>query len=264
MILKNSEAIVLRTHKLAEADKIVIFLSRSGGLVRGVARGARRLKSRFGAGLEPFTEVVISWVEKEERELAAVRQVEIRKSYFKLSGSPELVSVLERMCAHALYFAQPHQPDERLYRMVSACFEALHRRPVTAAAVLTYFELWLLKLSGFLPDLSACGGCGRGLESAAARVGGGPDGVLFCSICASDNANKLEVETVNCLIRFRVESPQKWSDRFQQQSEMIQRQTAAFSDLLVSRTVGLPREKTRLPGREYAQFARGLRENVFG
>lgn len=263
MILKNSEAVVLRTHKLAEADKIVIFLSRSSGLVRGVARGARRLKSRFGAGLEPFTKVFISWVEKEERELTTVRQVEIQQSYFSLSSSPELVSVLERMCAHTLYFAQPHQPDEHLYRMVAACIEALHRKPESAAGVVTYFELWLLKLSGFLPDISSCGGCRRELDSINVRIKAGPDGVLFCGLCGSDNMRELEKETVNCLIRFRTESPQKWSNYFHCQGEVVKSQTATFSNLLISRTVGLTRETTHLMGRERAQFALGLRENAF-
>ena len=57
----DSEAIVLRTYDLAEADKIVVCLTREAGVVRAVARGARRLKSRFGGGLEPFTLIRLSY-----------------------------------------------------------------------------------------------------------------------------------------------------------------------------------------------------------
>ncbi len=61
MGLVETEAFVLRTYRLAEADKIVVCLTRDAGVVRGVARGARRLKSRFGAGLEPCTLVSLSF-----------------------------------------------------------------------------------------------------------------------------------------------------------------------------------------------------------
>ncbi len=57
----ETEAIVLRTYKLAEADKIAVFLSQHLGIMRGVARGARRLKSKFGASLEPYTIVGTAW-----------------------------------------------------------------------------------------------------------------------------------------------------------------------------------------------------------
>ena len=60
MGLVETEAFVLRTYKLAEADKIVLCLTREAGLVRGVARGARRLKSRYGASLEPIADVTLT------------------------------------------------------------------------------------------------------------------------------------------------------------------------------------------------------------
>ncbi|MBD0370802.1 MAG: DNA repair protein RecO, partial [Pyrinomonadaceae bacterium] len=84
MGLVETEAIVLRSYNLAEADKIVVCLTRSTGVVRAVAHGARRLKSRFGAGLEPFTFVQMSYHEKEGRELVTLRQLEIARSYFSL------------------------------------------------------------------------------------------------------------------------------------------------------------------------------------
>ena len=60
MGLIEAEGIVLRSYNLAEADKIVVCLTRHAGVVRTVARGARRLKSRFGAGLEPFTIIALT------------------------------------------------------------------------------------------------------------------------------------------------------------------------------------------------------------
>jgi DNA repair protein RecO (recombination protein O) len=161
----ESEAIVLRTYNLAEADKIVVCLTRKAGLVRAVARGARRLRSKYGAGLEPYTVIALSFYEKEGRELVSVRDAEILRSYFHLSKSAEMMTALAYMSELVLGFAPPHEPNEKLFRMVSACLETLAQAPEGAQAVTRYFEIWLLKLAGFFPNLHACADCGR-------RVGG--------------------------------------------------------------------------------------------
>ncbi|HZI17223.1 MAG TPA: DNA repair protein RecO [Pyrinomonadaceae bacterium] len=238
MYLTNSEAIILRTHKLSEADKIVVFLSRKSGVVRGVARGARRLKSRFGAGLEPFTKVYISWAEKEARELVSIRQVEIEKSYFDLSRNPEAVSALEQMCASTLTFAPPSQPDERLFRMVAACVDALGERPEESEAVLIYFELWLLQLSGFLPDLSTCGACRVDLGAGAGRVSARPDGVLLCGSCAGEGDEPLGREVFQSLAASRRHGPRRWAEHFLLRDQAVRRETAKYSRRLLSRVTG--------------------------
>jgi DNA repair protein RecO (recombination protein O) len=238
MYLNSSEAIILRTHRLSEADKIVIFFARKSGLVRGVARGARRLKSRFGAGLEPFTKVSISWAEKEARELVSIRQVEIEKSYFGLSRNPEAFGALEQICASTLTFVPPGQPDERLFRMLAACVEALCERPEEAGAVLTYFELWLLQLSGFLPDLSTCGLCGRALSEARGRVGVRPDGVLLCAACAGSADEMMEREVFTSLSASRKYSPRRWAEHFLLRDEAVRTEAAMYARRLLARASG--------------------------
>ncbi|MBD0373986.1 MAG: DNA repair protein RecO, partial [Pyrinomonadaceae bacterium] len=116
MGLVETEAIVLRVYPLAEADKIVVCLTRSAGVVRAVAKGARRLKSRFGAGLEPFTLLSLSYFEKENRELVTLRQTDIQRSYFKLSQRAETVAALAYLSELVLEFAPPHEPNEKLFR----------------------------------------------------------------------------------------------------------------------------------------------------
>lgn len=184
MGLVDTEAIVLRTYNLAEADKIVVCLTRGTGLVRAVARGARRLKSRFGAGLEPLTLVALSYYEKEGRELVSLRQAEILRSYFDLSGNVETVVAFAYMSELVIEFAPPHEPNERLFRMVNACMEAARTTPEEIDAIVRYFEVWILKLAGFLPDLRSCIDCGR-------RFGEGEDtfldaeGKLRCATCSN-------------------------------------------------------------------------------
>src|SRR6266851_244182 len=132
MALVTTDAIVLRTYNLAEADRIVLCLTRSAGLVRAVARGARRMKSRFGAALEPFTLIRLAFYEKENRELVTISQAEILKSYFDLASQLEPSEVLAYMGELVGDFAPPHEANERLFRMVSACVDALSQSPPAA------------------------------------------------------------------------------------------------------------------------------------
>jgi DNA repair protein RecO (recombination protein O) len=163
MGLVEAEGIVLRSYNLAEADKIVVCLTRHAGVVRTVARGARRLKSRFGAGLEPFTIIALTYYEKEGRELVSLRQAEIVRSFFGLAGSAENVAALAYMSELVMEFAPPHEPNERLFRMVRAVVEALASEPSDLPALVRYFEIWTLRLAGFLPDLRSCADCARRL-----------------------------------------------------------------------------------------------------
>ena len=151
MGLVNTDAIVLRTYNLAEADRIAVCLTRSAGLVRAVAKGARRMKSRFGAALEPFTLIRLAFYEKENRELVTMSQAEILKSRFALASQPEASEVLAYMGELVADFAPPHEANETLFRMVSACVDALAKTPDGAQLVLRYFEVWLLRLAGKQP-----------------------------------------------------------------------------------------------------------------
>lgn len=165
MGLVETEAIVLRVYPLAEADKIVVCLTRSAGVVRAVAKGARRLKSRFGAGLEPFTLLSLSYFEKENRELVTLRQTEIQRSYFKLSQRAETIAALAYLSELVLEFAPPHEPNEKLFRMVRATLESVPEGQADLAPLLRYFEVWTLKLAGFLPELRRCAECGKTIQN---------------------------------------------------------------------------------------------------
>ncbi|MEQ1896261.1 MAG: DNA repair protein RecO [Vicinamibacterales bacterium] len=150
MPLYSGDALILRTYKLAEADRIVVFLTRDRGKKRGVAKGARRPRSRFTGALEPLTEVKVAYFEKEGRELVGINYAETVQSPLKLSGS-----ALE----HVGYFAelldewaQDADEDERLFRLGTSILDALIAgAPV--APVARYFEYWLLQLQGLYPEV---------------------------------------------------------------------------------------------------------------
>src|ERR1051325_3835478 len=165
-----AEAIVLRSYNLAEADRIVLCFTRDAGLIRGVAKGARRMKSRFGAALEPFTLVRLEFREKENRELVTITGVEILKSHFDLAADIECSEALGYMGELVNEFAPPHEANEKLFRMVSACLDALAAAPQISKIVLRYFEVWILRLAGSLPDVTSCAVCGKSLNSQPAYL----------------------------------------------------------------------------------------------
>jgi DNA repair protein RecO (recombination protein O) len=184
MALFETEALILRSYNLAEADKIVVCLSRSAGLIRGVAKGCRKLRNRFGAALEPFTLVNLTYYEKENQELVSFRQVEIVKSRFNLSSNASILTGFSYMGDLLIDFSPPHQANDNLFRMALACFEAAAEAPDDLEAVLRYFEVWLLKLEGFLPDLRECGNCHRAFSGEEA-IYLGSDLSLRCLECSN-------------------------------------------------------------------------------
>ena len=164
MAVFESEALILRTYNFAEADKIVVCLTRDAGVIRGVAKGCRKLKSRFGAALEPFTLAKITYYQKENQELASISTAEILTSHFDLSSHAETLAGLAYMGDLVLEFSPPHHVNEKLYRMVKACLEAISQSRQDITLILRYFEIWLLKLEGYLPDLRRCADCGSAFD----------------------------------------------------------------------------------------------------
>ena len=153
MPLFTAEALVLRTYKLGEADRIVVFLTRDRGKKRGVAPNARKSRKRFGAALEPLTEVRISYFEKEQRDLVGVNYAEPVRSPMA-AVSPEALGYSHYFAELIDEWAADADVDERLYRLGCSALDALVSG-VPVEALARYFECWLLRLQGVYPaDLS--------------------------------------------------------------------------------------------------------------
>ena len=238
MGLVETQAIVLQTYKLADADKIVLCMTEKAGLVRGVARGARRLKSKFGASLEPFTLIQLTFFEKETRELVTIKSTEIVKSYFGASGSPEAFEGLVYLLELVKEFAPPHHADERLFKMLRACVDFLAGEPAHAGAVSAYTELWTLKLTGFLPDFQNCGECGTPLgESFRGQRYISHEGVTWCQNCRRGGAQALSAEAFQLLSNTRQRGPGAWALGFEGAGEESRRVVSETARGLVRRAL---------------------------
>ena len=190
MPLYTTEAIILRTYKLGEADRIVVFLTRDRGKRRGVAQGARRMSSRFGGALEPFTRVGLTYFEKESRELVSLNYAEPLSSPMWTVGTDAL--------GHTGYFAElidecalEGDADERLYRLGSSVVDAIGAG-VPIEPLARYFEYWLLRLQGVYPIQMACAECGRqlGRDASTDAVLMPGDRAYRCAACAGPAAGR--------------------------------------------------------------------------
>jgi DNA repair protein RecO (recombination protein O) len=211
MGLTETDAIVLRSIKLGEADKIATLLTSQEGVVRGVARGARRLKSRFGASLEPFTLIRLTFFEKEARELVSITRAEIIQSYFGLTRDDAVFFELEYLAGLILEFAPLRAPDERFYRMLRACLEALAKSPGGVTWVSRYCEVWTLKLAGFLPDLTRCETCRKPLTREQRGVALNSGSNFECHGCANARGIVVSQEALSLVNTALKTPPEEWS-----------------------------------------------------
>ncbi len=152
MPARVSEAFILRTYPLREADLIVSFLSRDQGKLRGVARRARRPKSTFGSGLERLSYVKFSYFQRENRELVNLDSCELVQSQFGLLGDYAAGVALDYLSEVCDQLLPPGEPSERFFRLLIAVLEDLHVEGNVWKAI-NYFTLWAVRLSGFLPEL---------------------------------------------------------------------------------------------------------------
>jgi DNA repair protein RecO (recombination protein O) len=168
--LYREHAVVLRTWKLGEADRIASLLTRTRGKVRAVAKGARKARSRFGARVEPGSHLSLQLYEG-RGELDTITQAEavdpmaaIRGDLHRLGRAAVLLEVAD----HA---SLDHQPNAALYHLLLGALRSLEGadRPLVVAG----FLLKLLAQEGVEPDLEHCLGCGATDELATFDPAGG-------------------------------------------------------------------------------------------
>ena len=146
MPLHTTDALILRTYKLGESDRIVVFLTRDRGKKRGVAKNARQSRRRFGGALEPLTYGRVGYVERERRELVRLDYVEpLRSPLSAVDG--EALGYVSYFAELIDEWAQEADPNEPLFRLGVSMVDAMAKgAPIEPLA--RYFEFWLLRLQG--------------------------------------------------------------------------------------------------------------------
>ena len=176
MALKESEAIVLRTYPLREADLLVTLFTRAEGKVKGVARSAMKSKRRFGGALEPLTYVRAFFEDRERQELTRLDSCEVLESplatqvtYARAVALGHVAEVLDQLLPD-------REANDSVFRLALSVIAVLRSGDVWMPV--TYFDLWMTRLMGYLPDLSECIACGRALNGHRAFFHALADGIM--------------------------------------------------------------------------------------
>ncbi len=236
MPLHESESIVLKTYNLAEADRIALFLTREFGIVRGVAKGARRLHSKFGSSLEPFSIVQLEYFQKDDRELVSIQKADLVISSFEAASDPRFLKVFSRFADLITVFAQPNLPSPLLYRMLRALILIAAERDSDLAAIELYFEVWLLRIEGFLPDWSVCARCGREFDAVEASELDAEDR-LQCTRCSVKGRRPIAPGVRNTLLRILRVSPAEFLSEAESHREIL-RELSAIVFKMLSKAAG--------------------------
>jgi DNA repair protein RecO (recombination protein O) len=180
MPLHESEAIVLRTYPLREADLLVTLFTREEGKVHGVARSAKKSKRRFGGALEPLTVVRALYDVRERQDLARLDACEVLESPLSAEVSYPRAVALAHVGELLDELLPDHEANDAVFRLSLSVLSQLRGTEVWMPV--TYFELWMTRLMGYLPDLSECIVCGRALNGGRAFYHALADGLM----CADD------------------------------------------------------------------------------
>jgi DNA repair protein RecO (recombination protein O) len=210
----KSEAIVLHTYPSRERDKLVVFLTPERGKLRGFAYGARSLRSRYGAALEPLAKINVSFLEKENEEALRLDGAELIRSLFPAQQNLRASFAATYLAESVDVFAQPDEPSALLYRLLDSCCDALLSE-IDPRIVVGYFEIWILKLQGIFPSIKECHECGAPFEGPLyfdeRRAG------FVCDLCMDRNSEILPNDVRDALVKitranvseFAVDAPSK-------------------------------------------------------
>jgi len=166
----------LRTYPLREADLLVTFFTRSEGKVRGVARSAKKSKRRFGGALEPLTYVRAFYDVRERQELVRLDACEVLESPLASEVSYARAVALGHIAELLDELLPDHEANDAIFRLTLSVLHELTGPDIWMPV--TYFELWLTRLVGFLPELTECVVCGRGLNGDRAYFHALADGLM--------------------------------------------------------------------------------------
>lgn len=185
----RDQAVVLRTHQLGEADRIITLLTRTNGKVRAVAKGVRKTSSRFGGRLEPFQHVDIQFAEG-RGSLEVVTQVEclhvskLASDYSRFTAAEVLVETADRLVS------EEGSPAVQQYRLLLGALRALETSGLPAPLIVDSYLLRALAIAGYAVATSACAGCGDlDVKWFSPQEGG-----AVCTACRTSGSVPLETD----------------------------------------------------------------------
>ncbi len=154
----RTEGIVLRTFPFAEADLLVTYLTPDHGVRKAFARSARKVKSRFGASLEPLTHSRITFMGKEDAELPRLTQSDILRPHQGLREGLQCFALASEMVELTMGLLPVGKPSQEAFDLLREMLARMERECSALNSLI--YKIRLLVLKGYAPRLSGCGRCG--------------------------------------------------------------------------------------------------------
>ncbi len=200
MPARETEAIILKTFPLGEADRLVSFLGRNSGRLRGVASGARHLKNRYGSTLELLSHVQVWYVERETRDLVRIQQCDLLESFHKAQSDYGLSTGLALVSEICELVLPEHEVAESMFRLILLTVREVEKSG-SWPLPLSYFAFWTVRLGGWLPRFDQCAVCETFFGSRAAYHDSAEAGLL-CEKCRRGGMKALHAEGRKLAERF--------------------------------------------------------------
>ena len=185
-MITRTDAVVLKSMKYRDSSKIVTFYSRRFGKIKGIAKGARQMKSKFGAALEPLSAVSLILYKKDQRELQLISQCDLLKTYKTIHSELDRLAVGLSIIELLNQLTHDEEGNDALYALLVQSLDELERAQKHFMNFFLAFELRCASVLGFMPSLDACKGCGRRLDdlvSEDSAVFQSGKGAILCGRC---------------------------------------------------------------------------------
>lgn len=192
MALHTTDAIIIGSHDLAEADRILVFYTKGAGKIRAVAEGIRRIRSRFGGSAQLFSQGRLVYFERPNKTLHKVNEFVPTRPHQLLREDLDRIAVASTVVEAVALGVEEEEPAPDLYELVAEALDRVETagRPVV---VLQGFLLQLLRLLGYRPEFSTCVRCRSQLVARVETHLSPTHGGLVCPICLAGTVDAFAV-----------------------------------------------------------------------
>lgn len=187
-----TQAVILRTHDFFESDRLVSFYTKDFGLLRGVAKGAKRSLKRFGSALEPFTINEVSYFAREQQDLVRLERCRIVRAFPEIANSLRRVALGNYLLELVLGLSPEREAHPDIYRLLVYYIDQL-TQPGFRESMIHLFELRLFALLGYEPQFMSCVACNAAFDINAAYHFSIQRGGIICPRCEPPLHNMLPV-----------------------------------------------------------------------
>jgi DNA repair protein RecO (recombination protein O) len=196
-MIVTTEAIILKSMKYSDTSKIVTFYTKEYGKTKGIAKGARTAKNKFGSALEPMTQSMLVFYKKAHRDIHLISQCDAIDSFRDIAEDLDRMIIAFAVIELTNQVTHDEEKNPALYNLLSETLSALNVSTKNYITYLQAFRLRLASLFGYAPNFDVCGGCGKtiAIENGEGRFAFQiARGAVFCNKCCAPNNSENAVD----------------------------------------------------------------------